>query len=73
MVGIVKPRLIPMGRRRVPGGLHEGLEIAIAHLEDCHLEAIHPNAVDGAFIVAAPVAAHQEVTGGDGRTDGIEI
>src|ERR1035437_8235994 len=36
MVRVIKTRLIPVGRRRMPGGLHENSKVPTAHREDRH-------------------------------------
>jgi len=70
MVRIVKAGLLPIGRRGMPGGLHENGEVPVPHLVNCHFKGIHPNAMHWMLIIAALLTTHQEIPGGNHRAGG---
>ena len=72
MVRIVESGLLPVGRRRMPGGLHENGEVPVAHLVNRHLKSIHPNAMHGALLIAALLTTHQEIPGGNHHAGGFD-
>ena len=53
----------------MPGSPHENGEVPVAHLIGCHLKSIHPNTMHGAFIIAARLTTHQEISGGNHHAD----
>ena len=73
VVRIIKASLIPIGWRRMPCGYHECGKVPIADLVDGHFEGVHPNAVDGTLIIAKLLTAHQEVSGGNQHTGGLNV
>ena len=69
---MIKARKPPLGWRRMPGGGEENGKIPVAYLVNRQLEGIHPNGMHREFVIAPPLAPHQEFSTWNQCADGLD-